>query len=88
MGFHFYLLGYLEEGAPRFIDVTDNLDFTIEPVDNGQPITDSEDEKVRKQNERVAKRKARLDNLHAAMWAPAAGSAALSSSCPAPVSRP
>ena len=46
-------------------------------MNNGQPITDSKDEKVRKQNKRVAKRKARLDKLRAAVRAPAAGSVAL-----------
>ena len=48
LNFHLSPLGYLEEGALRFVDVTDNPDLTIEPVDNGQPITDSEDEKMRK----------------------------------------
>lgn len=88
LGFHFSPLGYFEEGALRFVDVTDDLDLTIELVDNGQPITNSKDEKVRKQNKCVAERKARLDNLHAPVRAPAAGSAACSSSRPAPVSRP
>lgn len=35
LNFHFSLLGYLKEGALRFVDVTDDPDLTIEPVDNG-----------------------------------------------------
>lgn len=50
LNFHFSLLGYLEKRALWFVDVTDNPDLMIEPVNNGQPITDSKDEKVRKQN--------------------------------------
>ena len=76
LDFHFSPLSYLEERELRFVDVTDNQDLIIEPVDNGQPITDSEDEKMRKQNKRAAKKKARLDNLRAPVRAPAAGSAA------------
>ena len=48
LNFHLSLVGYLEERASRFVDVTDDPDLTIEPVDNGQPITDFEDKKVRK----------------------------------------
>ena len=58
LNFHLSLLSYLEEKASRFVDVTDNPHLTIKQVNNGHPITDSKDEKVRKQNERVAKRKA------------------------------
>ena len=63
LGFHHSSLGYLEEGAPRFVDVTDKPELAIEPEDNGQPITDSKDEKARKGFEHAAKRKARRDNL-------------------------
>ena len=79
-------MGYLEERASQFVPVTDDQDLTIEPVDNDQPITDSEVEKVRKQNKDVAKRKMQLNNLCAHVWAPAAGFAALSLSRPASVS--
>ena len=48
LDFHFSPLEYLEEGASWFVDITDNPYLTIEPVDNGQPITDSKDRRVRK----------------------------------------
>ena len=57
LSFHFSLLRRFQEGAPRFVNATDNPDLTIEPVDNNQPITDSKDEKVRKKNKCAAKRK-------------------------------
>lgn len=56
LGFHFFLLDYLEERAPRFIDVTDNPDLIIKPINNDQPILNSKDEKVMKRNKRVAKK--------------------------------
>ncbi len=63
-----------------------------EPEGNGQPITDSEDEKARKVSERAAKRKVYHDNFRAPVRkALAAGSAAPSLLCPpvpAPSSRP
>lgn len=62
LDFHLFPLIYFEERVLRFIDVTDNPELTIEPVDNNQPIMDSEDEKLKKQNKRAAKRKAQLDN--------------------------
>lgn len=52
----------------RFVDVTDNLDLMIEPVDNNQPIMDSKDGKMRKQNKRAGKKKAQLDSLSAPVW--------------------
>ena len=64
LGFHYSPLGYLEEGTPQFVDVTDKPEFAIEPENDGQPITDSEDEKIRKGLERAAKRKAQRDNLY------------------------
>ena len=64
-----------------------NPHLTIEPVDNSQLITDSEDEKVRKQNKCAAKKKGRLNNICTPLRAPAAGSAALLLSCPTLVSR-
>ena len=82
MDFYFSPLDYLEEGALRFVDITNNPDLTIEPMDNGQPITDSEDEKVRKQNKRTARRKTELNNLRAAVRDPAPGFTALLSSYP------
>lgn len=83
LDFHLSLLGYLKERALRFVNVTDNLDLKIETVDNCQPITDSEDKKVRKQNKGVAKRKMQLDNLRAPVRAHATGSAAVLLSHPA-----
>lgn len=77
LGFHISSLGYLEEREPRFVDVTDKPDFIIETVDNSQPITDFENEKVRKQNKRVAKRKRQLDNLCVSIHAFAASFATL-----------
>lgn len=81
LSFHFFPLGYLEEGALRFVDVTDNSDLTIEPVDNNQPITDSKDGKMRKQNKGAVMKKVQLDNLRALIRAPASDSAALLLSC-------
>ena len=46
--FYFFSLDYLEEGALQFVDVINNLDLIIELVKNGQPITDSKNEKVKK----------------------------------------
>lgn len=77
LGFHLSLLGYLQEGAPRFADIMDNPKFTIKPVGNNQLIIDSEDEKMKKHNKRAAKRKARLNNLCAPIWAPTASSTTL-----------
>ena len=56
-------MSYLEEGTPWFVDITDKLELAIEPEDDGQPITDSEDEKVRKRLKRATKRKSRRNNL-------------------------
>lgn len=56
-------MGYFKKRALRFVDVTDNLDITIELVDNSQPITNAKNEKVMKQNKRAAKKKVQLDNL-------------------------
>lgn len=83
LDFHLSLLSYLKERALRFVDVTDNLDLKIEPIDNSQPITDSEDEKVRKLNKCVAKRKTQLNNLCTPVRALITGSAAVLLSCPA-----
>lgn len=57
LGFHFFPLGYFKKRLSQFINVTKNLDLTIEQVENGQLITNTEDEKLKKQNERVTKRK-------------------------------
>lgn len=46
--FHFFSLGYFDQKVLSFVDVTDNPDLTIKPVENGQSITNSEDEKVKK----------------------------------------
>lgn len=77
LSFHFSPLAYLKKRVLQFVDITNNTDLTIEPVDNGQPITDSKDEKVRKQNKRAVKRKTQLNNLHASEQAPATSFAAL-----------
>lgn len=57
LDFHFSPLSHLEEGALQFVNVTDVSDFMIELLDNGQPITDSKNEKVKKQNKLTAKKK-------------------------------
>ena len=67
MGFYHSLLGYLEEGTLRFVNVTNKLELAIGPEDNGQPITNSKDEKVRKKLECVAKRKTQRNNLYTPM---------------------
>lgn len=48
LSFYFTLLNYLKEKTLRFIYITDNLDLMIKPVDNGQPIINSKDKKVKK----------------------------------------
>lgn len=82
LGFHLSPLVYLEEGLPRFVNVTEEPKLAIEPKDNDRPITDSKDEKARKELEHIAKRKPRRDNLHTFVQAPAPGSTALLSSDP------
>lgn len=81
LNFHFSRLVYFAKKRLRFVDVTNNLDLMIEPKDNAQPIMDSKDEKMRKQNNRTAKIKVQLDNLRTSREAPAAGSATLLLSC-------
>ena len=88
LDFYLFLLSYLEEVVPQFIDVTNNSNLRIEPVDNSQSNRDFKNEKVRKKNKRAAKRKTKLNNLRAPMRVPAASSAALLLSCSALVSRP
>lgn len=56
------------------MDITDNSDLTIEPVDNVESITDFKGERVIKKNEYRAKRKAQLDNLRVPKRAPTASS--------------
>ena len=46
--FHFFLIGNLEEKALQFVDIIDNPNLTIKPVDNTQPITNFENKKVKK----------------------------------------
>lgn len=70
-------MAYFAKRRLRFVDVTDNLDLMIKPKDNAQPITDSKDEKMRKQNDCTAKIKVQLDNLRTSRKAPATGSATL-----------
>ena len=64
LDYHYSPLSYLQKEVSQFIDITDELGLAIEPKDNGQPITDSNDEKVRKKLEHVAKKKVRYNNLH------------------------
>lgn len=82
LDFHLSPLGYFKERVPRFVNVNDNRDLMIEPVDNGQVITDSEDEKMRKQNKHTDKKKTQLDNLRAPVLALVASSATLLLYCP------
>lgn len=82
LNFHFSSLGYLEEKVFWFVNITNNSDLTIELVDNSQPIINFKNEKVRKQNKCIAKKKAQLDNLFAPIQASAAGSAAFLLFCP------
>lgn len=63
LGFYHSSLGYLEEGVLWFVDVIEKLELAIEPEDEGYPITDSKDEKARKELERATKRKSQHDNL-------------------------
>ena len=72
LGFQISATGYLEEGFPRFTDVTDlELSAELAMVDNpGQVVTDSEEEVVKKKNKRAAKRKERLAKLHAPVGSP------------------
>lgn len=88
LNFYLFFLDYLEERAPRVVEIIDNLDLTIELVNNGQQITDSENEKMKKKNKCAAKRKAQLDNLFALVRAPAASFAALLLSYSALISCP
>ena len=67
LGFHHSPLGYLEDGALQFVNVTDKLELTIEPEDDDQPIMDYKDEMTRKWLKRAAKKKPRCDNLCAHM---------------------
>lgn len=77
-------MSYLEEGVPWFVDVTDESKLAIEPkqVENGQPITDSENEKIKKRLKCIAKRKTWRNNFRALVQALAAGSATFSLSHP------
>lgn len=65
LGFHISTTGYLKEGSPHFIVVTD-LELIAERVvvDNlGQVITESEEEVVKNKNKRTIKRKERFAKL-------------------------
>ena len=57
LGFYHSPLVYLEERTPQFVNVTDKPKLAIEPEDNGHPITDSEDEKMRKRLKCIVKKK-------------------------------
>lgn len=50
-------MGYLEKKAPKFVDVINKLKSAIKLENNGQPITNSKDEKVREELEHTAKKK-------------------------------
>lgn len=34
LNFYFFFLGYLEEKTLQFVDIIDNLNLPIEPIDN------------------------------------------------------
>lgn len=68
LNFYHSLLDYLQEGALRFIDVTDKPKLVSKLEDNGQPIMDSKDKKARKGLKRAAKRKIRCYNICALVW--------------------
>ena len=85
MGFYVSPLGYLEKGASRFVHVTGDPQLMIKPMDNGQSIINSKNEKVWKQNKQATMRKTRLDNLCFPVRAFATRSIALLLSCSAPV---
>lgn len=81
MCFYLFPFRYLKKRTLQFADVTDNSDITIELMANTQPIMDPEDEKVKKQNKCIAKRKMQLNNFHAPVQVSAASSAAFLLSC-------
>ena len=72
LSFHISATRYLEEGSPRFTDVTDlELTAKLAVVDNpGWVVTDSEEEVVKKKNKCTAKRKERLAKLCASVGSP------------------
>lgn len=43
LGFYFSLVDYLKKGALWFVNIMNNLDLTMKPVENGQLITNSKD---------------------------------------------
>lgn len=63
LSFYHFLSDYLEEKAPRFVYITDKLKLAIELKNNGQPIKNSEDEKVKKKLKYVIKKKAQYNDL-------------------------
>lgn len=67
LGFHYSLLDYLEKRAVWFINITDKPKLAIKPEDNNQPITDSEDEKVKKRLECATKKKVQRNTLCASI---------------------
>lgn len=72
LGFHIYITRHLKEKSSSFIDIM-YFELTAEPavvVNPGQVITDSEEKVVKKKNERTAKKKEWLANLHAPVGSP------------------
>lgn len=73
--FSFWVI--LKKKLLQFVDVTENSDLIIEPVNNCHTITDFKDKKMRKYIKGAIKRKTQLDNPRTALQAPAAGSVGL-----------
>lgn len=57
LGFYFSILDFLEKKVPCFIDVIDKSEITIGLINNSQLITDFKEEKMRRKEEYLAKRK-------------------------------
>lgn len=78
LGFHLSPLDYCKKRVPQFVNITDKPKLVIKPkpIDNGQPITDSKNQKVWKRLECAIKNKAQYDNPQTSVQAPATGFAA------------
>lgn len=84
LDFHYSPLCYFEERVPWFVHVTDKSMLAIEELKcDIEPITELENEKVKKMSEHAAKRKARRNNLYVfVLKALAASFTALLLPCP------
>lgn len=61
--FHHSLLSYLKKRVLGSVDIINKLKLPINPKDNNQPITNSENKKMRKRLEYATKKNERHDNL-------------------------